>query len=173
MDAGLVAEVVDLVNMVYAVAEAGLWVQGAVRTSRQEIADYIRDGQITVASLDDRIVGCIRIRELDTCTGEFGMLAAAESHRGLGLGRQLVAFAERHSVERGLGTMQLELLVPRGWLHPSKEFLAGWYSRIGYHIVRRATIDEYYPQLMPLLAAPCDFVIYRKDLTTSPSRQAG
>jgi GNAT superfamily N-acetyltransferase len=167
-----VTEVVELINTVYAVAEEGLWVPGAARTSRHEMADYIGDGQITVASLDDRIVGCIRTQRLDASTSEFGMLAAAESHRGLGLGRQLVAFAEQESIERGLRTMQLELLVPRGWSHPSKDFLAGWYSRIGYHIIRRGAIDEYYPHLTPLLATPCDFVIYRKDLTTSPSHQA-
>jgi hypothetical protein len=28
--------------------------------------------------------------------------------------------------------MQLELLVPRDWRHPSKEFLKSWYGRRGY-----------------------------------------
>jgi GNAT superfamily N-acetyltransferase len=166
-DIGLVTEVVELVNVVYSVAEKGLWAKGASRTSFEEVAAYIEDGQITVSHVDDRIVGCIRIRHLDACTSEFGMLAAVDGHRGRGLGRELVAFAERESSERGSGTMQLELLAPRTWLHPSKEFLAGWYSRIGYRIVRRGTIDEYYPHLAPLLATPCDFVIYSKDLTAS------
>jgi len=31
--------------------------------------------------------------------------------------------------------------------------------------VRSGTIDESYPWLAPLLATPCDFVIYHKDLT--------
>ena len=37
---------------------------------------------------------------------------------------------------------------------------------MGYRIARTGTIDEAYPELAPLLATPCDFVIYRKDLTT-------
>ena len=49
----------------------------------------------------------------------------------------------------------------------SKEFLAGWYGRIGYAVTRTGTIDESYPHLAPLLATPCDFVIYRKDLAMS------
>ncbi|MDV3128375.1 GNAT family N-acetyltransferase [Mycobacterium sp. 21AC1] len=162
----VVEEVVVLVNTVYAVAEEGLWAAGALRTSAEEIADYIRSGQITVSILGDRIVGCIRTQQLDGYTGEFGMLAVAEGHRGTGLGCELVAFAERQSLEQGRATMQLELLVPRTWSHTSKEFLAGWYRRIGYRIIRRGTIDEYYPHLAPLLATPCDFVIYSKDLTS-------
>jgi hypothetical protein len=38
---------------------------------------------------------------------------------------------------------------------------------IGYRVARTGTIDEAYPALAPLLATPCDFVIYRKDLSTA------
>jgi hypothetical protein len=68
--------------------------------------------------------------------------------------------------------MQLELLVPRTWKHPSKEFLAGWYRRIGYSVTRRGTIDESYPQLAPRLATACDFVVYHKDLKAFHQRRA-
>ena len=37
--------------------------------------------------------------------------------------------------------MQLELLVPRGWSHPTEQFLATWYTRIGYRVTRTGTID--------------------------------
>ena len=104
---------------------------------------------------------------LDDTASEFGMLAAAPAHRGTGVGRQLVAFAERDSLDTGRAVMQLELLVPRLWNHPSKEFLAGWYGRLGYAVVRTGTIDESYPHLAPLLATPCDYLIYRRDLTTA------
>jgi len=65
---------------------------------------------------------------------------------------------------RGLGTMQLEVLVPRQWSHPSKEFLKAWYTRLGYRPVRTGQVEESYPELAPLLATPCDFVIYHKSL---------
>jgi len=157
-------QVTHLINQVYSVAEEGLWVNGAARTSVQEVADLTRAGEIAVAYLNGRIVGCVRIQRLDADQGEFGMLAAAHGHRGVGIGRELVRFAEQKAREGGLAFMQLELLVPRNWSHPSKEFLAGWYTRIGYQIVRSGTIDESYPHLAPLLATPCDFLIYHKVL---------
>ncbi|GAA2086549.1 GNAT family N-acetyltransferase [Actinomadura alba] len=163
-DLNLLDRITELVNEVYAVAEAGLWADGAARTTVDEVADLIRAGQIAVARLDGRIVGCVRVQRLDRDKGEFGMLAADPGHRGVGIGRELVHFAEERSRKDGLITMQLELLVPRNWTHPSKEFLAGWYSRIGYRLVRTGTIDETYPALAPLLATPCDFTIYHKDL---------
>jgi GNAT superfamily N-acetyltransferase len=163
-DATLMERVTDLINEVYAVAEDGLWVEGATRTTVDEVAELTRTGQIAVARLGVLVVGCIRVQRLDEETGEFGILAADPAHRGVGVGRELVRFAERRCRAAGLRTMQLELLVPREWTHPTKEFLDGWYTRIGYRVARTGTIDEAYPALAPLLATPCDFVIYQKDL---------
>jgi len=164
-DPGLAADIARLINEVYAVAEDGLWVEDATRTTGDEIATLIAAGEMTVARDGDQIVGCVRVQHLDTDTSEFGMLVCAFAKRSLGVGRELVSFAERMCVESGRRAMQLELLVPRTWSHPSKEFLAQWYSRLGYVIIRKGTIDEPYPHLAPLLATPCDLVIYRKDLT--------
>jgi len=163
-DVTLAPALTVLINEVYRVAEEGLWIDGTTRTTVQEVTDLVRAGEIAVARLHGELVGCVRIQELDSDTGEFGMLAAYSSHRGIGVGRQLVRFAEQGSRDRGHRRMQLELLVPREWKHPSKEFLAGWYSRIGYAVTRTGTIDEAYPHLAPLLATPCDFMIYQKDL---------
>jgi GNAT superfamily N-acetyltransferase len=168
-DQGVVGEITDLINRVYATAEAGLWVDGAARTTTSEVAGMIAGDEITVARLDGQMVGCIRIQQLDDGVGEWGMLAADPDHRGKGVGRELVRFAEEVSRERGLTTMQLELLVPRGWSHPTKEFLHAWYSRIGYRPVRTGRLEESYPHLAPLLATPCDFVIYHKRLAVGRS----
>jgi hypothetical protein len=45
-----------------------------------------------------------------------------------------------------------------------KEFLREWYTRLGYRLVRTGRLEEGYPHLQPLLATPCDFLIYHKDL---------
>jgi ribosomal protein S18 acetylase RimI-like enzyme len=165
-DAVLVDEIAALINDVYAVAEEGLWVDGTRRTTSAEVAELIAAGQIAVARAEDRIVGAVRIQRLETGEGEFGMLAADPAHRGMGIGRELVRFAEHRSSEQGLDTMQLEILVPRQWNHPSKEFLKAWYPRIGYRLVRTGQIEESYPELAPHLATPCDFVIYHKSLAS-------
>ena len=164
-DARLVAEITDLVNQVYLVAEAGLWVDGATRTNTTEMREMIAAGEIATARVEGHLVGCVRVQQVADDIGEFGMLAGDPARRGVGIGRDLVEFAEARSRERGLPTMQLELLVPRDWTHPSKEFLHAWYTRIGYTPVRTGSIEEQYPHLAPLLATKCDFVIYHKRLT--------
>lgn len=163
-DHDLVTRLTDLVNRVYATAEEGLWVDGAMRTTTDEMSDLIAAGEIALASVGDDIVGSVRIQQLDGATGEFGMLVAAPDRRGEGIGRDLIRFAEALSRRRDLAVMQLELLVPRTWTHPTKDFLNAWYTRIGYRPMRTGRIDDSYPDLAPLLATPCDFVIYQKDL---------
>jgi GNAT superfamily N-acetyltransferase len=169
-DDALVADLTGLVNRVYAVAEEGLWVDGATRTNPEEMAALVAAGEIVVARedrSDGRIVGSVRVQQIDEITGEFGMLVADPQRRGAGIGRDLVGFAEERFRRRGVPTMQLELLVPRAWTHPTKEFLDAWYTRIGYRPVRTGRIDDDYPHLAPLLATPCDFVIYHKALGAS------
>jgi GNAT superfamily N-acetyltransferase len=163
----LVDELTKLVHRVSSVAEEGLWVAGAARTTLEEMAELIAAGEIAVArdgGSGDRIVGSVRVQQIDDMTGEFGMLVADPERRGEGIGRDLVGFAEQRFRLRGVPTMQLELLVPRDWAHPTKEFLDAWYTRIGYRPVRTGRIDDDYPHLAPLLATPCDFVIYNKSL---------
>ncbi|MFC0864792.1 GNAT family N-acetyltransferase [Sphaerimonospora cavernae] len=166
--ADALAELTDMVNRVYAVAEEGLWVDGAARTTVEEMSELVRAGEIVVARMDGRIVGSVRVQRLEGGVGEFGMLAMEPEHRGAGIGRQLIEFVERLSRERGLATMQLEVLVPRDWRHPFKEYLNGWYTRIGYRIVRIGSLEETNPDLVPLLATSCDLRIYHKNLSPAP-----
>jgi ribosomal protein S18 acetylase RimI-like enzyme len=166
-DAALVDELTALVNGVYTVAEDGLWVDGMRRTTPQRTAALIAAQQLAVASLDARIVGVIHVHRLDTGDGEFGMLAADPAYRGRGVGRELIRFAEQRMREQGSTAMQLELLVPKRWSHPSKELLKAWYTRLGYRLAGCTQLDENYPELAPLLATPCDLQIYRKSLLES------
>jgi hypothetical protein len=72
---------------------------------------------------------------------------------------------------RGVRTMQLELLVPRGSTHPAKERLRawyerlrGWYERHGYEVVRLAPFDEVSAQAAHLATA-CEFLVFHKSLS--------
>jgi GNAT superfamily N-acetyltransferase len=163
-DLSLIDRVTALVNQVYAESEKGLWQGSTDRTSAGEVAGFVRAGEIAVARVDGDLAGSVRLQRLDETTGEFGMLAADPARRGAGIGRDLVRFAERASLAAGCRRMQLELLVPREWTHPSKQFLAEWYDRLGYRVTHRADLAEDYPHLAPSLATPCDFLIYHKEL---------
>ncbi|WP_405164363.1 GNAT family N-acetyltransferase [Nocardia sp. NBC_01499] len=162
-DAALVADLAELINSVYAVAEEGLWRESGNRTTASELASLIAAGEIVVArGADDRIAGTVRVQRIGDGVGEFGMLVCAPELRGSGLGRALVDFAERWCAEQGADTIQLELLVPRGWTHPVKESLRNWYLRLGYVLERKGELEDDYPHLVPLLATPCDFLIFHK-----------
>jgi GNAT superfamily N-acetyltransferase len=163
-DPGTVEQVAGLINDVYVTAESGLWRDGATRTTASELAELIAAREIAVADRDGEIAGAVRIHDVAEDTSEFGMLAAAPHQRGAGVGRALVAYAEDRGRERRLRAMRLELLVPRTWRHPSKEFLKAWYGRRGYRLVRTTTIDDAHPHLAPLLATPCDLEVHEKPL---------
>jgi hypothetical protein len=61
--------------------------------------------------------------------------------------------------------MRLELLTPRNWTHPSKEFLKKWYSRIGYAPYATESLETTHPHLVQELATECEFTVWHKSLT--------
>jgi GNAT superfamily N-acetyltransferase len=164
VDADLVERVTGLVNDVYMVAESGLWRDDATRTTTREVAALIDRGEIVVATKDGSLVGSVHVHDVADDVSEFGLLVSAPAHRGSGVGRALLDHIERDRREAGMNTMRLEVLVPRTWTHPSKEFLRDWYGRRGYRRVRISTLDSAYPHLAPLLATPCDLEIHEKPL---------
>jgi GNAT superfamily N-acetyltransferase len=160
----LAGELSELINEVYVVAEDGLWREGFARTNEAEVDELIAAGEIAIARRDGRVVGSIRVHDVAADASEFGLLVAAPDQRGVGVGRALVDHAERDTRERGLRAIQLELLVPLEWAHPTKEFLKGWYTRRGYRIIGRRQVADAYPRLAPLLATPCELTLYEKPL---------
>jgi len=160
----LVVRLARIINDAYAVGEAGLWLNGAARTDVAEVTEAIRRGEMLLATGTGRIEGCARVRSLDDATADLGMLAVPPDRWGSGAGRALMRFAEE--VERSCGTtaMQLELLVPRGWVHPEKKRLFNWYTRLGYTVTRTAPFDEVAAHLGPQLRVPCEFLVFHKKL---------
>ncbi|WP_033340537.1 GNAT family N-acetyltransferase [Catenuloplanes japonicus] len=163
-DTAFLDEVTALVNVVYAAGEKGIWRDETNRTDAAEMATIIRAGELAIAHLGGALVGTIRLQRLPGGEAEFGMLTAHPQHRNAGIGRELVAFAESWAREQGLAVLQLELLYPTEWEHPIKAFLRGWYTRIGYRLVHEADFAESYPHLAPLVATPCAFLVFHKNL---------
>jgi GNAT superfamily N-acetyltransferase len=165
----LVEDLVRLVNAAYAVGEAGLWIEGFTRIRRGEIVDAIRSAGMLAATLEGRLVGCAHVRPLDADTADLGLVSAAPDRWGSGVGRELVHAAEELMRSRGVATMQLELLVPKGWVHPEKDRLRGWYTRLGYRVVRTAPFEQVAAHPASQLATECEFLIFRKPLTSDPA----
>ena len=165
----LVEDLVRLVNRAYAVGEAGLWLEGARRTEPEEIAGAIRDSGMLAATLEGGLVGCAYVRPLDSATTDLGLVSTAPERWGMGVGRELVRSAEELVSSRGVATMQLELLVPKGWVHPEKDRLRAWYTRLGYRLAGTAPFEQVAGHLASQLATPCEFLVFRKPLAQRAS----
>lgn len=156
--------IAQLVNDVYDVAEDNMWKEKGIRTNISEIESLIKEKRLMIAQVEEQIVGLVKISRIDEETGEFGMLVVDPVARGLKLGGALVESAEEWAREEGFQVMQLQLLTPRTWNHPTKEFLKGWYSRMGYCPVCTTPFAEDYPDLVNLLTCECDLTTWTKCL---------
>lgn len=156
----------ELINAVYDETESDLWKPTTSgRTYAGEIEGFVKEKQMFIAFENDEIVGAVKFAPVDEKTLEFGMLAADVKMRGKGLGRDLVNIVENYARGNGYTTMQLELLTPRHWKNPAKEFLKGWYSRIGYIPEKTKPFDEVSPHRMDEFATDCDFTVWLKKLS--------
>ena len=156
----------DLINEIYDDAESGMWKRRGIRTNPGEVERLLRAQALILAEIDRVLVGSVNVNLLSNGVGKFGMLVANRKYRGEGIGSALVKHAERWAREHACHTMRLELLTPRHWTHPSKEFLRQWYSRIGYAPKTTEPFESMHPELVPELATDCDFTIWHKSLAS-------
>jgi GNAT superfamily N-acetyltransferase len=154
----------DLINDVYDEAESGMWKRKGFRTNPAEVERLLRAQALILAEIDGAIVGSVNVNLMRDGVGELGMLAADLDHRGMGIGSALVDRAENWARDMACHTMRLELLTPRNWTHPSKEFLKNWYSRIGYKPQATESLETLHPELVSELATECDFTVWYKSL---------
>lgn len=154
-----------LINAVYDETESDLWKPTTSgRTYAGEIEGFLKAEQMFIATQGDEIVGGVKFAPVNDTTLEFGMLAAEVKMRGKGLGRDLVNTVEQYACDNGYKTMQLELLTPRHWKNPAKEFLKVWYSRIGYIPEKSMPFEDVSPHRMDEFATDCDFTVWLKQL---------
>ena len=163
-DGALVARLADLVNAAYAIGEAGMWKPGTARVSADEIGALIRAEQLLVLRADGEIVGCVRVHDLGDSIQGFGMLAVDPHRQSGGGGGALVDAVEQRASDRGARASQLELLVPLHGAQDSKARLKTWYSARGYALVEEGLLEHDHPELVPLLAVPCTYEVWRKAL---------
>jgi GNAT superfamily N-acetyltransferase len=154
----------DLINEVYDEAESGMWKRKGTRTNRDEVERLLRAHALILAEIEGVLVGSVNVNVMSDGIGEFGMLVVDRNYRGEGIGSALVKHAERWACEHACHTMRLEILTPRHWTHPSKEFLRQWYARIGYEPQTTEPFESMYPELVAELATKCDFTVWHKSL---------
>jgi len=90
---------------------------------------YMSGGTFLVAEDSGGLAGCVYI-ETRGDRSYLGLLSVQPTRQGAGLGRQLVAGAERLARESGSRAMDLRVISARG------EQLLPFYQRLGYKVVR-------------------------------------
>jgi GNAT superfamily N-acetyltransferase len=163
-DAALAPEIRRIINAAYRAGEDGLWKPHWERTDVAHVEREIARGEVAVATREGRLIGSVRIGQLEPPVGEFGLLAVDPAFQGGGTGGALVDFAEQAGRARGATEMRLELLVPHVGTHPSKERLHAWYTRRGYAVTRVRDFVAAYPEVEDLVAVRCDLRSYSKPL---------
>ncbi len=100
---------------------------GGQRTDTEMVATAITDpaGVVLVAESDGRLVACCHLERRDGYA-YFGMFAVSPDRQGHGLGRSLLAEAERYARDQwGAGELRMTVIVQRA-------DLIAWYERRGY-----------------------------------------
>lgn len=149
----------QLINREYEQAEAGLLPPGTQRITIDALKELLTQQSLILAEMNNIVVGCVCVERINSEQSLFGMLVTDNNYRGMGIGRQLVAAAEQAAMDHGSLRMCLELLMPRDWNQPHKEFLKAWYGRLGYIEHSLVTFKH-----SANLITPCRFVLYEKKL---------
>lgn len=160
----------DLMLHAYSVTEVEIWGENYARMSKEEYVSLLQGNNIHIAWIEGKIVGSIYFYPIDKEVFGFGLLNADFSESGKGIGRALIAAAERSAFEQGASSMQLEILKPRDIEVPFKHQLSAWYINQGY--IFNGTYD--FVELKPdkaekakKMVNPSVFDVYSKALINS------
>ncbi|MGW0662599.1 GNAT family N-acetyltransferase [Streptodolium elevatio] len=109
------------------------------RTDPEGVADVVNgaDSRMLLAFRDGKLLGCCQLERRAEGVAYFGMFAVDPAQQGGGLGRTLLAEAERAAVvDWGSGEMHMTVIRQR-------EDLIAWYVRRGYARTGRMTPFPY------------------------------
>ena len=88
---------------------------------RPEEAKYLHIG--CIESLDNKLVGGLILAPVDNKTIRLMQVAVDTIYQGEGIGRELVAYAEKRAKEAGYDTIIMHAML----------FVVNFYEKIGYH----------------------------------------
>jgi GNAT superfamily N-acetyltransferase len=115
------------------------------RTSDPEIARYMGAGSFFVVDGDEGTLATCMYLEQQGDRLYLGMLAVSPDRQGRGLGRQMVAAAERHAASLGCGALDIRIVNRRTELPP-------FYRSLGFVDNGTEPLDD------PLLTKPAHFI---------------
>jgi predicted N-acetyltransferase YhbS len=155
-DAGDVAAIVSLLNAAFAMERDFV---DKDRTSAPEIERYLTTGTFVVVDGDaGGFASCMYLEQRGTRL-YLGMLAVNPSQQGRGLGRQMMAEAERHAASLGCGAIDIRIVNRRTELPP-------FYRALGFVDNGTEPLEE------PKLTKPAHFLKMTKTISGAASQAA-
>ena len=143
-----VLRIVALLNAAFAMERAFL---DRDRTSAEEIAHYLETGTFFVVDAEDgALASCMHLAQQGDRV-YIGMLAVNPAEQGRGLGRQMMAAAERHAVSLGCHAIDLRIVNRRTELPP-------FYRSLGFLDCGTDPFED------PQLTKPCHFIRMTKEV---------
>ena len=123
------------------------------RTSAAEIAHYVASGTFLVVEGDGgTLASCMYLEQRDDRL-YLGMLAVSPQQQGRGLGRQMMAAAERQAISLGCGAIDIRIVHRRTELPP-------FYRSLGFVDNGTEPFED------PLLTKPAHFIRMTKPVET-------
>lgn len=156
--------IIALANKVYYSSEKEFWKEGYYRLNEQEFKHHISNNRLFVGEINQEIVGCVLMKQVDESTSSFSMLICHPNHRKKGIGKTLVNHVFNEAKSNNDNKMQLEILSPLNWIHTEKEFLKTWYTSLGFTLVKEVNFLDYYPTHDKYMKCPLLFSLYEKNL---------
>ena len=115
------------------------------RTSAPEIASYMATGSFFVVDGEEQALAACMYLEQRGDRLYLGMLAVKPGRQGRGVGRQMMAAAERHAAALGCGAIDIRIVNRRSELPP-------FYRSLGFVDAGTEPLDD------PLLTKPAHFI---------------
>jgi len=155
----------EIMRIAYEVTEIEIWGPNYVRLFIEDFTKLIKNGNIFVAYLDEKIVGSVHIYAKDKNTYSFGLLSVDFSAGGKGIGTALINRVEEEAKKNGATQIKMEILRVKNLDVPHKVRLAQYYTRLGYSYTHSEDCACIIPDWKyKLLVQPSDFDFYVKKL---------
>ena len=124
------------------------------RTDEAALSELVAAGRLMLAEEEGELVGCCRVDD----TGYIGMIAIAPARQASGVGRALLAEAERR-IAAGGGTRARMTVIRQ------RTELIAWYERRGYHQTGETEPFPYGDERFGIPKVDdLEFVVLEKDL---------